>query len=245
LAGIDTSGIDDAWIPLIVRGGKRVHSEGAKRIRYPLTDDILLRMVREVNDDEEGLNVKSALCVAFAVFLQSGDFTWDTWSPASHISHLACKHIAFHPSSVTLTLPASKMDQFRVGTDIYLAGNPLSLLCPLKALKTLFDRYPAPPQAPLFARPFSQPFSKAFFVQAMHFLLLNAGIPTFGYSGHSLRKGAAVTADHNGISRQHIKLLGRWKSNAVDIYINKRRQPEHIQRLLLLNAQLLSPIIIH
>jgi hypothetical protein len=49
----------------------------------------------------------------------------------------------------------------------------------------------------------------------MHNLLLNAGISPFGYSGHSLRKGAAVTADLNGISRSNIKLLGRWESNAV------------------------------
>jgi hypothetical protein len=76
----------------------------------------------------------------------------------------------------------------------------------------------------------------------MHHLLLNAGISTFGYSGHSLRKGAAVTADRNGISRQDIKLLGRWKSDAVNIYIDERQKPDHIQKILRLNAQLLSPL---
>ena len=74
----------------------------------------------------------------------------------------------------------------------------------------------------------------------MRELLLNAGISTIGYSGHSLRKGAAVTADRNGISKHDIKLLGRWKSDAVDIYINERKKPDHIQKILLLNSQLLS-----
>jgi hypothetical protein len=69
IAGIDTSGIDDDQIPLIIRGGKRVHGEGTKRIQYPLTDDILLWVVCEINNDEEGINVKSAFCVAFAAFL--------------------------------------------------------------------------------------------------------------------------------------------------------------------------------
>jgi hypothetical protein len=243
LAGIDTSGIDDPRIPLILKGGKRVHGEGAKRIRYPLTDDILLHVVREINNDKEGVNIKTAFCVAFAAFLRSGDFTWDTWSTSSHLTHLAWKHVTFHPSFVTLTLPASKTDQFRVGTDIYLASNPLSPLCPVKALRVLFDRYPASPHAPLFTRPFQQPFTKTFFVRSMHQLLFNAGIPTFGYSGHSLWKGAAVTADRNGISRHHIKLLGRWESDAVDIYINECRQSERKHRLLHLNAQLLSPLI--
>jgi hypothetical protein len=135
--------------------------------------------------------------------------------------HLVRKHVAFHHSFVTLTLPASKTDQFHVGTDIYLAANPLSPLCPVTALKVLFRRYPASPYAPLFTRPFQHPFTKAFFVQTMHLLLLNHGIPTFGYSGHSLHEGAAVTADRKGTSRHYIKLLGRWKSDAVDVYINE------------------------
>src|SRR5579859_7878927 len=78
---------------------------------------------------------------------------------------------------------------------------------------------------------------------SMHLLPLNAGIPTFGYSGHSLQEGAAVTADRNGISRHHIKLLWCWKSDAVNVDINERKQSEQMHRLLFLNAQLLSPII--
>ena len=76
----------------------------------------------------------------------------------------------------------------------------------------------------------------------MHHLLLNAGISTSGYSRHSLRKGAAVIADRNDISRHDIKLLGRWKSDAVDVYIDERQKPDHIQKILHLNAQLLSPL---
>ena len=132
------------------------------------------------------------------------------------------------------------MDQFRVGTEIYLAYSPRSSLCPVTALRTLFTRYPKPPRSPLFCRSYGQPFSKQFFVLKMRELLLDAGISTIGYSGHSLRKGAAVTADCNGISKQDIKLLGRWKSDAVDVYINERRKPDYIQKILLLNSQLLS-----
>jgi hypothetical protein len=60
--------------------GKRAHDDGTKRIRYPFTDDILLHVVREMNNDEEGV---ISFCVAFAVFPRPGDFTWDTWSPSS------------------------------------------------------------------------------------------------------------------------------------------------------------------
>ena len=74
----------------------------------------------------------------------------------------------------------------------------------------------------------------------MRELLLNAGISTIGYSGHSLRKGAAATADRNGISKDDIKLLGRWKSDAVDVYINELQKPDH--KLLTLNLQLFAPL---
>ena len=76
----------------------------------------------------------------------------------------------------------------------------------------------------------------------MHHLLLNAGISTVGYSGHSLWKDATVTADRNGISRHDIKLLGRWKNDAVDVYIDEHQKPDHIRKILHLNAQLLSPL---
>jgi hypothetical protein len=240
-SGLSTTALIDPRIDLIIRGGKRVYGEGVKTSRYPITADVLLCMVNEIGNDEEGINVKAALCVAFAAFLRSGELTWNIWSPESHHSLLSRDHVVFHPASVTLTLPASKTDQYRVGVKIYLASSPHSLLCPVTALKNLFSIYPRPPHSPLFARPRSQPFTKQFFVLKIRELLLNAGISTVGFSGHSLRKGAAATADSNGISKHNIKLLGRWKSNAVDVYINELQISNHIQKILSLNSQLLNP----
>src|SRR5437016_2475538 len=101
-------------------------------------------MVNEIRNNEEGINVKTALCVGFAAFLQSGELTWNTWSPDSHYFLLSHDHVGFHSTSITLNLPASKMDQFRVGTEIYQAYSPHSSLCPVTALRTLFTRYPKP-----------------------------------------------------------------------------------------------------
>jgi len=69
-------------------------------------------------------------------------------------------------------------------------------------------------------------------------LLLRAGIPTTGFSGHSLRKGAAVSAAANGMSCDEIKLLGRWKSDADDVYINEISHADRVQKLLQLNSKL-------
>jgi len=70
--------------------------------------------------------------------------------------------------------------------------------------------------------------------------LLRTGISCQGYSGHSLRKGAAVSAAGKGMSKDDIKLLGRWKSNAVDSYINDVPATTLAANLLLLNTRFAS-----
>src|SRR5579859_174364 len=69
LSSLPTTIFDDPRVLLVIRGGKRVYSEGEKRLWLPLTTPILLRIVNEIKLDKGGINIKSALCVAFAVFL--------------------------------------------------------------------------------------------------------------------------------------------------------------------------------
>ena len=123
---------------------------------------------------------------------------------------LARKHISFNINgTVTLILSTSKIDPFQTGVNIHLAASS-SPLCLITALTLLFT-------SPLFVRSYDQPFTKQFFVLSIHHLLLWAGIPTTGFSGHSIRKGAAVIAACNGISRNDVKLLGRWTSDVMSI----------------------------
>jgi len=114
------------WPPHWPRG-KRIYDERTKRLRFPLTAPILLRLVNEVRLDEEGINIKSALCVAFAVFLWSGEFTWDSWSDEHHKSHLSRKHLSLRTNFLTLTLPGSKTDPID-GASTFTLPRPL-LLC--------------------------------------------------------------------------------------------------------------------
>ena len=239
--GLSTNVFKDPRIDSVLRGGRRVHGETPKRLRLPLTAGLLERIVHEIRLDFDGINLKAAFCVAFAAFLRSGEFTWDTWNPeTSPATHLARQHVKFNPQSVTLFLPASKSDPFRLGVPIHLAANSESTICPVQALKLLFTTYPAVPSQPLF-RTSAGPFIKDFVIDRVKTLLLQIGVNATGFSGHSFRKGAAVTAKENGISRDNIKLLGRWKSDAVDIYINEVDASTSMHNILGLNAQLLTP----
>lgn len=73
----NTSAFDDPRIELILKRGKRIHDEGARRIRLPLTSEILSRLIQYIPNDEDGLNLKAAFCMAYAGFLRSGEFMWE------------------------------------------------------------------------------------------------------------------------------------------------------------------------
>ena len=236
----DTTIFSDPHIDLLIRGAKRCFPEKQKRTRLPLTQDILLQIIQTCSLSLiDNLNIYTAICVGFSAFLRAGEFTWDSWDPASSPSHsLSRQHVTFNEvdGSVTLGLPSSKTDPYRLGVDIHLASSS-STICAVCTLKQLFTRHPLPQNHALFNRPMG-PFSKSHFVDKMHEFLLRIGTPTHGFSGHSLRKGAAVSAAARGISKENIKLMGRWKSDAVQVYIDEVDASQRKSNLLALNTQL-------
>jgi hypothetical protein len=241
---LDCSVFDEQLVELTIRGGRRIYGDKPARERLPLTSDILLPIVRLLATDPslDTTNLKTALCVGFAAFLRSGEFTWNRWDPSlSPQLHLSRKHVTFVGDSVSLFLPTSKTDQFRKGVTIHLASAD-SPLCPVAALHHLLERYPAPPTAPLFLRSAGLPFNRAYLVDRIKTLLIRIGVNPAKYSGHSLRKGATVSAIAVGLSKDEVKLLGRWKSNAVDIYINEVDKLSHAKRMLALNFKIFQPI---
>lgn len=66
---------DDPYIDLIIRGDKRVYEEEEYHIRLSLIVDILECIIREINNDSNGFNIKVVLCMAFAGFLRAEEFT--------------------------------------------------------------------------------------------------------------------------------------------------------------------------
>ena len=68
-----------------------------------------------------------------------------------------------------------------------------------------------------------KPLTRATFVSKVKETLTVAGVDCVAYSGHSFRSGAATTAAKQGISDATIKMLGRWKSSAYQLYIKTPR----------------------
>jgi hypothetical protein len=214
---------NDGQIKRILRGVKIVNGIKPTNNRLPITRDIVQKLVAQCNNSFNDVVMRAAICVAFAGFLRTGEFTYDSWNSSSHQSNISRGAITFNHGSVTLTLPKSKTDPFSMGVPISMPGTYDSI-CPREALKRLMFLYPAPADAPLFScnnqYGYLQNmfFTRGWFLDSLRNLLIKAGINPVGYSGHSFRKGAAHTAAAAGMSDQEIKTLGRWKSNAYKLY---------------------------
>jgi len=71
---------------------------------------------------------------------------------------------------------------------------------------------------PLFLLQSGMPLSRSRLSSWLRTILEGAGIPG-NYSSHSFRIGAATVAARNGIPDHLIQSLGRWSSNAYQLYI--------------------------
>ena len=116
-----------------------------------------------------------------------------------------------------ILIKASKTDQFRKGFTIRLATSG-STNCAVRAVLDYLHRRGNKPGPPPFihqgGRDLTRPIlSKWLLASAIRARL--AG----NFSGHSFRIGAATTAAHNWIPDHLIKTLGRWESNADQLYI--------------------------
>ena len=109
-----------------------------------------------------------------------------------------------------------KADQFRQGVSIHL--HQTNLLCPVSALLAyLVVR--GTQDGPLFQLEDGTPLTRSRLVSELRDALQAADMDLEHYVGHSFRIGAATTAAACGVPVDIIKTLGRWKSQAYQLYI--------------------------
>ena len=65
-----------------------------------------------------------------------------------------------------------------------------------------------------------QPLTRDKLVRAIRQALVSAGVDTAGYTGHSMRIGAATTAALVKLGDSPIKMLRRWESSAYQRYLH-------------------------
>lgn len=113
---------------------------------------------------------------------------------------------------VQVHIKQSKTDPFRQGVHLHL-GKTGELLCQVSAILA-YVRIRGLRPGPLFVFSDGSYLTRQRFAALVAKALGRAGFNTQHYSTHSFRIGAATSAKDSGISDAHIKMLGRWKSEA-------------------------------
>lgn len=205
----------------VIRGIKRCQGSPSVAQRLPVTDGILLTIYSSLDlTIQDHLMFWAACTVGYFGFLRSAEFTVPSLSAFSPSVHLGVEDLAVDSSSsptcLRVRIKASKTDPFRKGCFIHIGrGNPP--LCAIEAmLPYLAARGNRP--GPLFLFQNGSPLTRTVLTNWLRKILSAAGIPG-NFSSHSFRIGAATVAAQRGIPDHLIQELGRWNSNAYQLYI--------------------------
>lgn len=204
----------------VVRGIKRCQGSPSSS-RLPITDDLMLVIWRSLDLRLADHCMFWAACsLGYFGFLRASEFTVPNLSSFSSSLHLGVQDIAVDspvaPSCMRIKIKGSKTDPFRKGCFIHIGvGRPP--LCAIHALMTFLTlRGDAP--GPLFLFQSGQPLSRSVLTDWLRQIMASARIPG-NFSSHSFRIGAATVAARNGVPDHLIQSMGRWSSNAYQLYI--------------------------
>ena len=199
----------------------------AKRLRLPITVDIMLVLYNQFFvSPSRGHQLSSydssllwaACCTGYFGFMRSGEFTSSQANGGDPVS-IGDVSVDSHsdPSIVRLLLRKGKTDPYGNGVFIYL-GRTQSVVCPVVALLQFLAIRPSH-SGPLFIWQDGSPLTQQQFTHEVKMMLQLAGLCSSSYAGHSFRIGAATTAAHAGLPSHLIKMLGRWESEAYQLFI--------------------------
>ena len=204
----------------VLRGVKRSQGSPVAQ-RLPITDSLLLVIHRALDFKLFDHCAFWAACMlGYFGFLRAAEFTVPNLAGFSPAIHLSVADIAVDshqsPTCLCVRIKASKTDPFRQGCHIHI-GLGRAPLCAVHALLAYLSKRGKAP-GPLFLLASGQPLSRAILTDWLRQIFSTAGIEG-NFSSHSFRIGAATVAARNGIPDHLIQALGRWTSNAYQLYI--------------------------
>ena len=211
------------YLQYVLKGVKRSASNSSSLQWLPITLEIMHLLKMSWVDSKEPhpylhTLLWAAACLAFFGFLRMGEVTSSPESPPTILASGLAIDSHTNPTMIKVVLGRTKTDQFNRGTAIYI-GKTGSDICPVRAILQYLATRPTPRQGPLFVHQDESPLTRAQFVHLLKEALAMRGVDHKRYTGHSFRIGAATTAAQSEVPDHLIKALGRWKSEAYQIYI--------------------------
>ena len=191
--------------------------------KRPITRDHLLRMVEAMNPVENGMEVRDIciLVLLFIGFLRESEAMQLLFEDVSILTQKEDGRTL--GESLVLILRKSKMDQYSENATVVLAACPGHKLCPVMWAKKLIGwRFPGPTF--FTGTGGGKPVGSALVNTTPNFVikrwLKKIGVlDTAMYGSHSLRRGGCTSAMLAKVNLHTIKRHGRWKSDAVYLYM--------------------------
>ena len=195
--------------------------------RLPIGPDIL-RQIRTLwspsADQRETIMLWAVCATCFFGFFRLGELVANSQLEGQNslqFSNLAIDSVT-SPSMLEIRLRHSKTDRFGAGVSIFL-GRSFNDLCPVSAMLA-FLAVRGGGDGPLFCNLDGSPLTKNRIISKVHLALQTLGLCDKAYAGHSFRIGTATTAAERGLEDSLIKALGRWESDAFQLYIRTPRE---------------------
>ena len=163
----------------------------------------------------------AAMLLCFFGFFRSGEICAPPSGSFNDRDHLTFADILVdnptNPHQLHILLKRSKTDQAGKGAIVGI-GRTGGQLCPVAAVLSWMVRR-GNALGPLFHFQDGAPLTQQRFVVELWKALQMIGEDPQQFGGHSFRAGATTTAAQQGIGDATIKLLGRWRSSAYQVYI--------------------------
>ena len=200
---------------------KRLTPKGAQK--RPVTRDQILSMIEAMKPVEDGTEVRD-ICIMvllFIGFLRESEAMQLLFEDVSIMIQKEDGRTL--GESLVLILRKSKMDQYSENATVVLAACPGHTLCPVMWSKKLIGwRFPGPTF--FTGTGGGKPVGSALVNTTPNFVikrwLKKIGVlDTAMYGSHSLRRGGRTSAMLAKVNLHTIKRHGRWKSDAVYLYM--------------------------
>ena len=162
------------------------------------------------------------LLISFFAFLRISNVAPHSAKQFDPLVHFLRKDVIFCSPGAHLILKWTKtLQDHKLHHLVQIPALDNVHLCPVRALRALFDSRQLSPEAPLFVTSSYThlPILDSHIRNALRSILRTLNLPLDGFSFHTFRRsGATFVFDHN-VSIQNIMIHGSWRSSAVWIYL--------------------------
>ena len=197
-------------------------SKSSRSWKYPVTYAIGCRMVKLLNwNNMEDLITGCLILTMICGLFRAGEMLTKTNREFNNIRLMRSGYFKVindgSKKVLRIWLPGSKTDVYNRGVAIFIPAAENKQYCAVEWIEKLLKQK-KDPFTPMFTNKNGTLITKTTFMKKTRKLLRRIGEEPKNYSGHSFRKGGAVSAHLAGLGSERIRTLGRWTTDAFMKY---------------------------